>query len=173
MGAKEILAGVMLSLLLVGCVTVPAPLEGRFDETAPSAAPSAGSAVRWGGRIVAVEPEAERTCFQILGLPLAQNARPRDIDEASGRFVACRDGFYDPAVFVAGRELTVTGRVTGSATRLVGAFEYTLPEVAAEVIYLWPRRQPIDPYGPRHYDPFWGPPGWGWGVGWRYGPHWW
>ena len=32
-------------------------------------------------------------------------------DDTNGRFIACRTGFYDPAVFQVNREVTFTGRI--------------------------------------------------------------
>ena len=51
----------------------------------------------------------------------------------------------------------------------MGDFDYTVPKVRAETIYLWPKRTPRDvgyPYG------YYGYPGWGWGVGWGGGWGW-
>ena len=44
-------------------------------------------------------------------------------------------------VFSAGREITVTGSITGFETRKVGDYDYRYPIVAADVVYLWPVRQ--------------------------------
>jgi outer membrane lipoprotein len=142
-------------VVLAGCATVPEPLSGEFVGGEPSAGVAQGQRVRWGGNIIAVEPEATRTCFQVLARELGDNARPRLGDRSSGRFLACREGFYDPAVFTSGRELTVVGTLSGTETRRVGEYDYPLPRVAADVVYLWPER----PERLYVYDPFW--------------PHWW
>src|SRR6185437_7046096 len=89
-----------------------------------------------------------------------------------GRFVACKQGFYDPEVFAKGREITVTGSLDGTVQHKIGEYDYTYPRVAANTIYLWPKRpiymQRPDPWGPwGPCDPFWS--GWGCG-GWGYGP---
>jgi outer membrane lipoprotein len=151
-------------LLLAGCASVPKPLQGEFGSQSPQQATSEGERVRWGGSVIAVEPLPERTCFQVLGRPLGANGRPRETDASEGRFLACRAGFYDPAVFTAGREVTVVGTRDGSDTRTVGEFQLQLPRVAADAIHLWPQRR-----DPRYYsDPyyFWSPLGY---YGW-YGP---
>jgi outer membrane lipoprotein len=133
--------------------------------------------VRWGGEIIKTEPGPQQTCFYLLSRPLDDQARPKAGVEGvtQGRFVACRNGFYDPEVFTRGRELTVTGTLHGIVSQKVGDFDYAYPRVEADVVYLWPKRVAPRPYyGPGFYDPFWGPgfgryygPGYGWGY-----PYW-
>jgi len=149
---------------LSGCVTVPKPLRGTFSPVAPgeaSAQAQEGDLVRWGGRIIGVEPTKEQTCFEIVGRALTDAAKPiRNVDTSAGRFLACRAGFYDPAIFTTERDLTITGRLVGYETRRIGEYDYTYPKVAADVIYLWPKN---DGTQVRYVsDPFW--PGYGyWG----------
>jgi outer membrane lipoprotein len=170
------LAAALLAVgaLLGGCVTAPKPLQGAFAPLRPqdaAAQPAAGEVVRWGGRIVSVHPEAGRSCFEVVGVPLGSSGRPRRIDTSEGRFFACRAGFYDPEVFQPGREVTITGHVEGVDVRKVGDYDYRYPRVAADVIYLWPelRREDMYPYS---YPYFYG--GIGYRRGWGYGyPYWW
>ncbi len=164
------LAGVAaLALALGACATIPAPLQGQFSPVTPRDAAAAGSgeAVRWGGEIINVDPRANETCFEILARELDASARPVQRDPSAGRFIACRNGFYDPEEFKRGREITVVGRLDGSERGKVGEFDYTYPRVAADAIYLWPKR-PMYVATPYYYDP-WGP-WWGWGPYW--GPWW-
>lgn len=156
-----------LSSLFAGCVSIPKPLAGDYPATQPrdaSASSRIGERVRWGGIIIAVEPQAERTCIQILSRELGRDARPLRRDPDEGRFIACRDGFYDPEVFTDGRDVTVTGRVAAMTTRVVGDYQYTMPEVAAEVIYLWPPRRDHGHYYPMypHWSLWYGPSWHGW-----------
>ena len=65
-------------------------------------------------------------------------------DASGGRFIACRAGFYDPAIFQVDREVTVTGVVDGFETRRIGEYDYRFPRLAADVIYLWPVRERVD-----------------------------
>lgn len=162
-----------VTILLGACATIPTPLQGQFAAITPDAAARAAPTatdVRWGGKIIKVEPKADSTCFEILGRPLDSSARPSTRGASDGRFIACRDGFYDPEVFEPGKDVTVVGRLTGNQQGKVGEFEYTYPHVAATAIYLWPDRPTVidmrSPYGPWYSpDPFWwGYPGWwGWG----------
>lgn len=150
---------------LAGCATVPKPLQGDYAATLPSQEGAAAQKVRWGGEIIRVDTGAQRTCFEVLARPLDSSSRPGRRDESGGRFLACRAGFYDPAVFEPGREITVTGSVDGSELRKVGDYDYRYPRVAADVIYLWREPSTYDryadpwyPYGPFGWDPFWSRP---------------
>lgn len=163
------LAIVLLAAGLASCATVPVPLQGQFAAATPRDATGAGGqTVRWGGEIIKVEPKTDSTCFEILSRRLDDSARPVASDPNGGRFIACRSGFYDPEEFQRGRDLTVIGRVTGTDRGKVGDFDYAYPHVAADTIYLWPKR-PLYIRQPYYYDPWlYGPYGGPWG----YGPYW-
>lgn len=174
----RLLTAAALALLLGACATAPKPLRGQFPSITPRDAVSGtqqvGAQVRWGGRIVETKPGPHSTCFQVISSPLSATGRPlRDAPDATdGRFIACRAGFYDPAIFAEGREVTFIGRIEGMENARIGDYDYRLPRVAADVVYLWPQIREVEvrPYypSPYYYDPFWGP-GW-WGPGW--GPRW-
>jgi outer membrane lipoprotein len=163
-------AAFLTSLALAGCVSPPKPLQGQFSALTPEQAvqrEGAGEIVRWGGRIVLVEPGSQSSCFEVVAAPLGSTGRPQVVDRSLGRFIACRAGFYDPEVFMEGREVTISGRVEAFETRKVGNYDYRYPRVAAEVIYLWPERRDVDvmmvdPF----YRGYYGGRGWGWGMGW-------
>ena len=112
--------------LLGGCATIPKPLEGTYTDVSTASAAQGGASgtrVRWGGEIIKTEPGPQQTCFYLLSRPLDSQARPilRNAGESQGRFVACREGFYDPEVFIRGRELTVTGTLHGIVSEKVGS----------------------------------------------------
>jgi len=164
---------VVLALLtgaLGACATVPTPLQGQFAPVTPRDAAANGdqsAAVRWGGEIINVEPRADETCFEVLSRDLWDDARPKRRDHSDGRFIACSKGFYDPAAYPRGRELTVTGSLSGSERHKVGEYDYTYARVVADQVYLWPKREtptgyPYSAFGPWPYDPFWGPYWGGW-----------
>ena len=152
-------------LLVGGCATAPKPLQGEFSALLPeqaSVAQPAGERVRWGGGIVTVSPTANQTCIEVLGRDLNESARPRSTpDLIAGRFLACRSGFYDPAIFAPEREVTVTGRIDGYETRRIGEYDYQYPRVAADVIYLWPERREVGVYHHSPFFPVYRPYGWG------------
>lgn len=164
-----------IACLLAACAT-PAPLKGTYAPITPeqaSASDATGAVVRWGGRVVSVDPQAQRTCFEMIATRLEAGGRPSSSsDETGGRFIACRTGFYDPALFEKNREVTFTGRIDGYETRKIGEYEYRFPRMAADVVYLWPERAKVvaDPY-PRYWG--WGSNrGWGLGWGWGWGRGW-
>lgn len=141
--ARSRLSALALATTLVAaCVSAPVPLQGQFTPITPRQAAdhdSRGALVRWGGRIVAVEPGENRTCFEMLATTLDVTGRPHwATDEVGGRFIACRTGFYDPALFEQNREVTFTGRVDGYENRRIGGYDYRFPHMAADVVFLWP-----------------------------------
>ncbi len=162
----------IVALTLTGCATVPAQLAGsNFAAITPQQAAqqnAQGEHVRWGGKIVKVEPKSDQTCFEILSRELYADARPRPRAASSGRFIACSKGFYDPELYKRDREMTVTGQLAGTQKHPVGGYEYTYPLVNADNVYLWPLRERAYGYSawPYYYDPFWGPWGPYWGRGW-------
>ncbi|MBS0557443.1 MAG: Slp family lipoprotein [Proteobacteria bacterium] len=167
-----IATALLAALALGGCATVPQQLAGQnFNAITPQIAARQdvhGDRVRWGGNIVAVVPQADKTCFEILSRELFSDARPRPRSQSSGRFIACGNGFYDPELYKKDREITVTGTLAGTQKHPVGGYDYTYAMVDADNIYLWPVRTAEDRRGawPYYYDPFWGPWGPYWGGGW-------
>lgn len=143
----KLVTSIALALTLAACATAPKPLQGQFSTVLPDDAAkreTSGELVRWGGHIVSVDPQNQRTCFEIVAAPLSDSSRPRSVDRSEGRFIACRAGFYEPEVFKAGREITISGRIEGFETRKVGDFDYRYARVAADVVYLWPERRDVD-----------------------------
>ncbi|HVI26422.1 MAG TPA: Slp family lipoprotein [Xanthomonadaceae bacterium] len=150
----------LFAALLAACATAPQPLQGDYAAITPLDATdhdSTGATVRWGGRIVQVEPGENQTCFEMLSTGLNGNGRPHwRTDNVGGRFIACRTGFYDPALFEKNREVTFTGRITGYDVRKVGGYDYRFPHVEADVVYLWPVRERVDVITRPAPWPWWG-----------------
>jgi outer membrane lipoprotein len=145
-------------LLLTGCATTPRPAaEGPLAsitlEQARTPA-AAGAKVRWGGEILEVRPGKGETCFEVLARDLSGSGRPKDTDSSQGRFIACAPGFYDPAVYSRGRELTFTGTVMSPEQGKIGEHAYVFPRLAADGLYLWPKRDYLPPAA--YYDPWFG-----------------
>jgi outer membrane lipoprotein len=133
--------------LLAACASQPKPLQGEFSPLTPRDAAgqdSTGTTVRWGGRIVRVEPKENSTCFEMISTRLDAYGRPYWAeDDSGGRFIACRTGFYDPAIFEKNRDVSFTGRIDGYENRQIGGYDYRFPHVAADVVYLWPVRERV------------------------------
>ena len=150
----------LATALIAACVSQPQPLQGQFATITPRQAAdhdSTGAGVRWGGRIVEVEPGQNRTCFEMLATRLDVYGRPYwASDEVGGRFIACRSGFYDPALFQKNREVTFTGHVDGYENRRIGGYDYRFPHIAADVVYLWPVRERVNVITRPAPWPWWG-----------------
>ena len=138
----------LATLLLAACASHPRPLQGEFAQISPYDAlvvPSTGAMVRWGGRIIRTEPLHNRTCFEVLSTRLDTYGRPYWAgDDVGNRFIACRAGFYDPALFQPDRDITFAGRIESYENRRIGQYDYRLPSIAADVVYLWPVRERAD-----------------------------
>lgn len=167
---KRLAATAMLAFagaLLAACATHPAPLQGDYLNLTPQQAATgnhAGAMVRWGGRVIAVDPQSDRTCFTMLSAYLDSQGRPyREQDGSGGRFLACRAGFYDPAVFTPDREVTFAGRISGYEDAQIGGYSYRMPRVDADVVYLWPERSDTEVILHHPHPYFWHPYGlWWW-----------
>jgi outer membrane lipoprotein len=133
----------LLMPLVVACLRPPDNLAGQYAPVTvqeAQAEPREGVAVRWGGKLVSMQPASGQTCFEIASFPLDAKARPQPSDESPGRFVACAPGFYEPAVYKPGRDVTVVGALNGTTAGKVGQYDYTFPRVDATTVYLWPER---------------------------------
>lgn len=154
--------GLALIALLSACATPPpAAIQGSFPTLTPQQAltqAATGQSVRWGGEIIETLPGKDETCFEIIARPLDSTARPILGDNVQqGRFIACRQGFYDPEVYAKGRELTVAGRLGSPTQRKIGEYEYRYPRVAIDTLQLWPLRVRAYDYPPYYRDPFYDP----------------
>lgn len=158
-------------LLSVGCTSIPVQLEGDYTSlTAENVTEQdIKTTVRWGGIVLETRPEEDFTCFEILSRQLNKSMRPVHSDQADGRFIACKPGFYDPEVFEKGREVTLTGEILYMDIRKVGEFDYHYPVVDIDFMSLWPvRRQYV--YVHAHHSPYyWHYPSYGFRY--RY-PYW-
>jgi outer membrane lipoprotein len=130
------------TLALGGCAGVPLKPSGPYADLTPQDAVRTdylGARVRWGGELITTEPQADRTCFVVLALPLYAGGEPRESRSRSlGRFVACSSGFYDPALYAKGRLITIAGDITRFETRKVGGYAYRMPVLKAGAPHLWP-----------------------------------
>ncbi|SEI38307.1 Slp family lipoprotein [Nitrosomonas eutropha] len=93
--------------------------------------------IRWGGTVIEVENEADSSLMQVLFYPLDRNAYPQTNKLGEGRFAVETSEFLDPAIFVKGAEVTITGSVKGSIERTVGNKTIHIPLITAKAIHLW------------------------------------
>lgn len=153
-------------LALTGCAGVALKPPGPYADLSPQDAVATqyiGARVRWGGELIATKPQAKRTCFVVLALPLSASGEPREARTRSlGRFVACSPGFYDPALYAKGRQITIAGDITRFETRKVGGYAYRMPVLKAGAPHLWPVAPPVRyvtvPAAPLFYPVYLPPP---------------
>jgi outer membrane lipoprotein len=155
--------------VLTGCVSAfpDDALRGVNRELTLSAlradpAASVSQRAILGGEILATQPRVGDTEIEVLGRRLRSDDSPERSDRSDGRFLVRASGFLDPAVYAAGRRITVVGTVVAPEDRPIGALPYRYPVIASEGIRLWPK-DVAAPYPPPYlYDPY--------GYYWGYGP---
>jgi len=154
---------VLSGLLFCACTTIPEQLQGEYTLLTPdnSGEKDLETVVRWGGVVLETRPEADFTCFEILSRQLEKSMRPEVSDQDSGRFIACKPGFYDPETFKKGREVTLTGKLIYMDVRKVGEYDYHFPVVDIEFMSLWPKRRDTVRHLHYGYRPYY----------WHYPPH--
>jgi len=162
MNAFTKIAALACLTLLSACTTIPEQLQGDYAEISPARVqPDVfGANIRWGGVLVDTRNEADRTCFEILSRELDRYMRPTTDDKTAGRFIACTEGFYDPEVYSKGREVTVTGQITGTEQRKIEEFDYRYPVLEVTDMVMWEKRKTVIRYD-GFYDPFYYPYYWG------------
>jgi outer membrane lipoprotein len=168
-------------LLLAGCASTFPEDELRSVDRSVTVttlrqdpAANLGRRVMLGGDILATRPMPNQTEVELLSKPLDSEDRPRRGDASDGRVIVTTPRFLDPAVYAAGRQITVIGTVTGEEERKIAELPYRYPVVAAESIKLWPR-EVLVPYPPPWSYYLWPYP---YPYGWRYrgwgpGPYYW
>ncbi|MCB1739628.1 MAG: Slp family lipoprotein [Gammaproteobacteria bacterium] len=174
-GALEIWPAVALLLLMIlmllgrGPVAAAEPPEVELAPATEARAVPIGTRVRWGGMIAAIHAVqdldpglrrglgtegAGRHLLEIIGFDLDESGRPLSNDEVRGRFLvvtsASLDGPYAP-----GRELTVTGIVSGQVstaeTTAGQSVPESLPVVRSEYRDLWPDTSQVAQVVERRY----------------------
>ena len=171
----------VFTVLLAGCASAfPDDALRSVDRSVTLTAlrqdPAAnlGRRVLLGGDILATRPMPNQTEVELLSKPLDGDDRPRPGDASDGRVLVTTPQFLDPAVYAAGRRMTVIGTVTGEEERKIAELPYRYPVVAADAIKLWPREVVVPAYPPPwpYYYPWPYPYGWRY-RGWGPGPYWW
>ena len=142
--AKQFLISVALILLLSGCAsTLPDSISGElkgnpeFSDVISNIEEHIDAQIRWGGAIVKVENRENQSWIEIVARELYQSGRPRNNDYSPGRFIAIVDGFIDPTVYAAKRQITVVGIVQQAHSAKIDQFNYLYPLVQTSSHHLW------------------------------------
>ena len=148
----------ILITLLGGCASKPPAALRDAPEHSPSlnqVRTQPGSytetRLRWGGSIARVENLPQTTRIEIVARKLYDTGEPIESDSSEGRFLAQFDQFLDPAIYAAGRNITVVGQFVRIEERELDQMRYRYPLVRVTSHHLWPEPEPVTPY----YDPYW------------------
>ncbi len=115
-----------------------------------------GKIVLWGGVIVEVTNKEGETDIKVRQTELDVEKRPKDLDRSAGRFIVRYAGFLDPAIYRAGRLITVAGQVAGKEAHPLGNIQYSYPVLEAKEIYLWEVQEYMRPTYPYYWNyPYW------------------
>ncbi len=93
--------------------------------------------VMFGGEIIQTRAEANETWVEVLQKPLDWDNRPEDADVSYGRFFIQFQGFQDPAIYAAGRKITVIGEVQGKRVEKIRDLDYSYPVLLCRESHLW------------------------------------
>ncbi|KFF62770.1 Slp family lipoprotein [Pectobacterium brasiliense] len=164
---------VATALLLSGCVTVPDAIKGtsptpQDDLVRVMNAPQiyVGQESRFGGRVVSIRNEANKTRLEIASMPLDSGAKPLLDMPSEGRFIAYVNRFLEPVDFK-DQLVTVVGPIVGTEQGAIGDKPYRYVVIDAQGYKRWNvvQRLMVPPGG-------YGPWGWRAGYGYGWGPGW-
>jgi outer membrane lipoprotein len=102
-----------------------------------------GKSILVGGQILSTAVKEKETWMEVLQQPLDWQKKPKGGDISEGRFLVHFDGFLDPAVYAAGRKITIVGKVEGKKAQPLKEMEYVYPVLKPQEHHLWT----IEEYG--------------------------
>ena len=96
-----------------------------------------GKVVLVGGQIVSTTVREDESWVEVVQQPLDWKQRPQNTDVSYGRFLVRFQGFLDPAIYAAGKKITVLGEVLGKKVQPLNEMEYTYVVLLPQEHYLW------------------------------------
>jgi outer membrane lipoprotein len=96
-----------------------------------------GKNILAGGQILGTSTREGETWVEVLQKPLDWWNKPKDTDESFGRFLIRFEGFADPAIYTAGKKITVLGEVLGKKVQPLKNIDYAYPVLTPRDHYLW------------------------------------
>jgi len=138
---------VLLLGLVCACAAPRLDAEGVDPGLLPrraAAYPEAarGRRVRWGGAVLQVIDRGDSTDLEVRAYPLWDSGRPRTAAAPLGSFFARRPEHSGSADISPGSQVTVVGRVVGTAPGRTGEAESVWPVVEVELLHRWTVRYP-------------------------------
>jgi outer membrane lipoprotein len=131
-------------LLLVACASGPTFETSGVDralsprDVTAKPQPAMGQTVLWGGVILTTTNLKDSTQIEVLAYPLDTDESPLLDSAPLGRFILEQTGYLEPASYAEGRQISVTGTVTGTRVGRVGESDYDYAVISARQLYLWP-----------------------------------
>jgi outer membrane lipoprotein len=144
---------VSLALFITSCAAMSHEVRSQaipsmpFPALVQNADSYMGKTVILGGYILETKSIGAQTEITVLETPLSYSEEPGDMDSSQGRFVVYYNGFLDPEVYRKDRKITVGGIVEGTIVGKVDNTPYSMLNLQAREIYLWPIRA----YYPYYY----------------------
>jgi len=99
-----------------------------------------GTELVWGGEIISVKNQADRTLLEVLAYPLNSSGEAAASRASTGRFLADRKGYLEPREYKPGRRVTVKGPFLGYKDGEVDGIFYRYPALEARALTLWPEK---------------------------------
>lgn len=96
-----------------------------------------GKNILTGGQILGTSTLKGETWLEVLQKPLDWQHKPKDTDESFGRFLLRFEGFADPAIYTAGKLITVVGEVRGKKVQPLKDMDYVYPVLTPRDHHLW------------------------------------
>jgi len=150
---------IFLALTSAGCAHVISQealedvnTDVSFETVLENPDASIGETLLLGGDIIQTQPFPKKTLIMVLQRPLGYSNKPSAEKSSKGRFILEAPEFLDPAIYKAGRQVTVAGTLVGKEVRPLGKMTYTYPFIRSKEIYLWPVERPWN--RPRFYFGF-------------------
>ena len=116
----------------VNATLAPNQVETKIDAVR-------GARVIWGGVIINSKNLETGTQLEILAYPLNDRQRPRLDREPLGRFIVEHRSYLETVDYAPGRELSVTGTISGTKEGKIDESKYIYPAVTSEQLHLWPK----------------------------------
>ena len=135
----------MVLLLLAGCAHVishevlqEVEPSLTFAHVSKESEAYMGKTVLFGGDVIETQNLSDKSMVVVLQRPLGRRGEPIAGDASEGRFIITTTEFLDPAIYNAGRKITVAGTVVGKEVRPLGEITYAYPVIEKRELYLWP-----------------------------------
>lgn len=109
----------------------------EFKSVVDDPASFEGRSVVFGGTIIKVENLEGATVMEVVQEGMNSQLKPVDKGASEGRFLVKFKRFMDPAIFSAGKRITIAGVVIGTETRPLGKANYRYPVIEPKEHYLW------------------------------------